>query len=228
MLPGLFLEYLSPRGLFKSELRITNLCQMIVSVPVRPSKLPRHGKHPLPSDPSSPPRPHTSARSVECRASLAWRSHMLSMWLPHDALANHDKTYFATTSIGTPNTPELRRVGLRLSDAILAKYSITSVMTPWGFREIFSFWRLFCLSSLMGSCKWESERSGVWHCVAMLMQCSCSAHPDFAMGMGFLLEKILGAHLHLYCVRANQLQFKVLSHRKRVRVKKKLVTLTSL
>ena len=57
----------------------------------------------------------------------------------------------ATTSIGTPNTPELSKEGFRLTDAMLEKYSITSIMTPCGVNWIFSFFLLFCFSSLMGS-----------------------------------------------------------------------------
>lgn len=40
--------------------------------------------------------------------------------------------YFATISIGKPNTPELNRAGLLPIDAILVKYSMTKVTIPWG------------------------------------------------------------------------------------------------
>ena len=39
-------------------------------------------------------------------------------------------THLATTSIGTPNTPELRRDGLRPMAARLEKYSMMRVMVP--------------------------------------------------------------------------------------------------
>ena len=42
-------------------------------------------------------------------------------------------THFATTSMGTPNTPELSIDGLRLIEDMLVKYSRMSVMEPWGY-----------------------------------------------------------------------------------------------
>ena len=40
------------------------------------------------------------------------------------------RTHLATTSIGTPNTPELSMDGFRLMEAMLVKYSRMRVMVP--------------------------------------------------------------------------------------------------
>ena len=61
-------------------------------------------------------------------------------------------TYCVTISMGTPNTPELRREGFRAMADKLLKYSSKISMDPCGTSLISTLCLLLCFSSLMGNC----------------------------------------------------------------------------
>ncbi len=61
-------------------------------------------------------------------------------------------SHFVTISMGTPNTPELRREGFRAMADMLLKYSSNISMDPCGTSLISTLCLLLCFSSLMGSC----------------------------------------------------------------------------